>query len=324
METILSDSSDEESDEEEVFECNYCETRAIKTQKGLVSHIVKCHPNHVIEADETKGCHQCDNCFLWFISLRKLYRHQKSIHLAEDKPLICTHPGCDYECRNPKGFYYHKQKHSMKPSFVCTVTGCDKQFYTEGNMTRHVFNTHCEKTIACSHGCGKMFKIIGHMRGHVESVHMRVKNERCEWPGCDYASYYKKDIVNHYKNRHTNDKKIVCQLCDKRFITRSHLKDHQKSTHKIGPPLVCSWPECQYSTHNRQSMANHMSYHKLGPRFVCPWPGCDKRLMSKLTLEDHINAIHKKLKPFLCPVMDCSYRTAFKRCIRQHMRTHQK
>ena len=153
---------------------------------------------------------------------------------------------------------------------------------------------------------------------------MAIKNYRCEWPGCDFASYHKNAVDLHFKSVHTKEKNIVCELCDKRFVLECELAKHKRISHKMGPALTCSWPGCEYSTHSGHRMNEHILNHENGPRFACQWPDCDKRVKTKQSLENHINAVHKQLKPHLCPMTGCSYRTSFKRNINQHMKTHRK
>ena len=305
-------------------ECQYCR-KMFKGYKTLGNHINTCHPKHAIEIDKRTPRYTCDldNCKLKFPLLSLMFDHQKSDHTI-DNLFVCTHPNCHYENSDPKDFYTHRMTHPSNRTFVCTVAGCGKHFYLKDRLCMHMSKVHREKTFICSKGCGKMFKTHTQMTSHVRSVHMAIKNYRCEWPGCDFASYYKNGIAKHFKSLHSKEKNFVCDLCDKRFVSQCDVPKHKKVAHKIGPALTCSWPGCDYSTHNDFCMNEHILNHENGPRFACPWPDCDKRVTTKPSLEDHINAIHKQLKPHLCPVMDCSYRTGFKRCIRQHMRTHRK
>ena len=324
--------SGEDRTEEEVnvtkksgpHECQYCGKIALR-YCGMITHINTCHPEHAIKIDRRRRRYACDldTCKMKFPSLSLMFDHQKSEHTI-DKPFVCTQPDCHYESLDPKDFHSHRMTHRLNRTFVCTVVGCDKQFYRKDRMWKHMNVVHREKRYLCSEGCGKMFKTDANMSSHVESVHMAIKNYPCEWPGCDYASYYRHGTAKHYKTVHTKEKNFVCDLCDKPFVSQCEMLKHKRISHKMGPPLTCSWPGCDYSTHNDFCMRKHTTDHENGPRFACPWPDCDKRVMSKQSLQNHIDAIHKKLKPHLCPEMGCQYRTAFRRCIRQHMRTHKK
>ena len=303
-------------------DCKYC-GETFRRYSGLVTHINSCHPDYAIEIDRRRPLYTCDldNCKLGFLTLSLMFDHQKCEHTI-DKPFVCTHPDCHYESLDPKDFHSHRMTHSLNRPFVCTVVGCDKRFYDKKSLASHKFSGHREKTYNCSHGCDKMFKTHNQMKNHVQSVHMRVKNHRCEWPGCEYSAYYKKNVDRHYKAVHTKQKNFVCDLCDKRFVHLSDLPKHKRISHKMGPLLTCSWPECDYSTHNSIAMSRHTFQHQNGPRFACP--ECGKRIKDKQNLELHINGVHKKLKPLSCPVLGCPFRTAYRRCISQHMILHNK
>ena len=306
------------------YECQYCDRR-FKGYKALGNHINRCHPEHAIEKDNRRPRYTCglNNCRLSFPTLTLMFDHQKSDHTI-DKSFACSHPNCHYESSDPKDFYSHRMTHSLNRPFVCTVAGCGKQFFFKDRLTAHIGRVHREKTIPCSESCGKMFKTNKQMRVHVNSVHMAVKKYQCQWPGCEYSAHYKHATDGHFKSVHTKEKNIVCDLCGKRFLYLHELPKHKKTSHKMGPALTCSWPGCDYSTHDSTLMSNHTLDHQNGPRFACDWPECNKRVKTKQSLKDHINAVHKQLKTHLCPVMDCSYRTANRRCIRQHLKTHEK
>ena len=70
-------------------------------------------------------------------------------------------------------------------------------------------------------------------------------------------------------------------------------------------------------------MRRHYSKHKQKNWFSCDWPECDKIFKFKPSLEEHINAIHKNIKPNICPEPGCEYRTAYKGCLSEHAKTHQ-
>ena len=59
-------------------------------------------------------------------------------------------------------------------------------------------------------------------------------------------------------------------------------------------------------------------------RFVCTWEGCDKTFKQSTHLMDHVNAVHKKIKPHKCPVVECDYRCTQRTAIKKHVLVHHK
>lgn len=54
----------------------------------------------------------------------------------------------------------------------------------------------------------------------------------------------------------------------------------------------------------------------------CPWEGCERIYHCNTPLTEHINGVHKKIKPHKCPVVQCDYRTAQYCSIKKHVMKH--
>jgi len=59
-------------------------------------------------------------------------------------------------------------------------------------------------------------------------------------------------------------------------------------------------------------------------KYACTWEGCAKRFKQLGHLKDHIKAVHEKVKPHKCPVVQCDYRCTQRSNIKKHVLTHHK
>ena len=239
--------------------------------------------------------HFCQHCNTALKSEYKLILHMKSDHDI-DRPFACDHIGCESSFKNSYMLKQHQALHNKDLSFACDEPGCDKKFNTKHYLRRHVLQ-----------------------------IHLQRNKYKCDWPGCEF-SIGDPSQLNRHKRVHTRERRYACDVdqCGRRFMQKMSLNLHKAQVHKIGTIFKCQWPGCEYSTGVPHSMRTHESGHKTGGDYVCSWPECGKRMAYKTSLEEHINAIHKNIKPFSCRVAGCQYRTAFHRNIPQHMKTHRK
>ena len=82
--------------------------------------------------------------------------------------------------------------------FVCTFSGCGRQFKTKFSMSRHSLVHNQEKNYACEY-CGKKFALLQYLKEHT--------------------------------NTHTNDKPYVCGVsgCQERFSQTGKLSLHRRT-----------------------------------------------------------------------------------------------
>ena len=81
-------------------------------------------------------------------------------------------------------------------------------------------------------GCDKTFKCYNGLYIHKQTIHERVEEYRCEWPGCEYKTY-SKIYIDRHRVVHSDDK-----------------------------PFVCHWPGCQLRTKFTNNLRAHVKLHK--------------------------------------------------------------
>ena len=114
-----------------------------------------------------------------------------------------------------------------------------------------------------------------------------------------------------------------CHICKINFNLEKELKDHFKSTHAEEKPYKCFiWCVC-FNT--KDSLKNHLRDVHEGNKPLssqqCPF--CDKKMSRKDKLNEHISSIHEKEKSYQCDT--CKIFCSSKQYLKRHIETvHEK
>ena len=87
---------------------------------------------------------------------------------------------------------------------------------------------------------------------------------------------------------HTNEKNYECELCDKKFVSKSRLTYHKINVHDP-PKFQCD--NCSKLFRSRVNFERHMLIHSEERPFVCEF--CDYKARNAGNLTSHVKAIHK-------------------------------
>lgn len=98
------------------------------------------------------------------------------------------------------------------------------------------------------------------------------------------------------------NKKIICEICNKKFTRRSHLKTHS-IIHSNVKPYLCNI--CNKSFTNSSNLLRHQKLHREERQFSCI--NCSKKFSQKVHLQKHLIQVHdkkeferrEKLKPII-------------------------
>lgn len=146
-------------------------------------------------------------------------------------------------------------EHQMEEHFGnCFCKGCEKEFNSQDNLIKHYRRIHergvykcpfheCNFTasfrkqikdhrpvhFACPHqGCGLTFATKYKLKTHFETIHLRLKPNKCTWPGCGWATSNKQMLLVHAR------------------------------THVNLKPYRCKWPDCSQRCNQRGSLLQHI------------------------------------------------------------------
>ncbi|XP_023330390.1 zinc finger protein 729 isoform X2 [Eurytemora carolleeae] len=177
--------------------------------------------------------------------------------------------------------------------WVCSTKSCHAIFKEEKNLDYHI-SCHKEDCMECQE-CKKEFARWPDLFQHLWREH----EKDCDMYQCIQCMTYKTSTVNALEKHcqtHANLKLYQCDICYKGFNQQVQLTNHSVR-------------------HLRESMVEL-------PNWATPkrCEICQKVCSDSKSLKKHVQAVHSKLKPYICQI--CGYKTARKGNLLLHVRQH--
>lgn len=122
----------------------------------------------------------------------------------------------------------------------------------------------------------------------------------CLQPDCK-LSFKRRDAFDRHEYTHNGVKRYVCDICDSKYITRSHLTRHGRSAHQIRTEdrVKCQHESCGMDFTNTTSMKRHYKQRHLKEKmYACNQ--CDEKFYRKNQLRTH-SMKHTGVFPYYCP-----------------------
>ena len=134
------------------------------------------------------------------------------------------------EDKNLHRFKYLKPRPCLK---------CRKLFHDSVDMLLHIQASHI-KMVTCKN-CGKTMTNWKYKRTHITWCKGRCKKYQCGRCGETVASQQK--LTNHTRTVHTPSLENRCVFCEKKFVSRAHLRTHLQThrpdTHRTPLAQIC-------------------------------------------------------------------------------------
>lgn len=119
-------------------------------------------------------------------------------------------------------------------------------------------------------------------------------------PDCN-LSFKRRDAFDRHEYTHSGLKKYVCEICEAKYITQSHLKRHGRSAHQIKTEdrIKCQHETCGMEFTSTTSMKRHYKQRHMKEKpYGCNQ--CDETFYRKIQLRMHL-AKHTGVYPYNCP-----------------------
>lgn len=146
------------------------------------------------------------------LKVHKMFKHSDEMNFR------CTHPGCDYVCKQKQQLVQHLRMHAEDKTHMCDVEGCKFATVYRTALMFHIRGHYEDKRYVCDEdGCD--YRCISptslklHKMGHT-GVYPFV----CDFPGCTYNCGQKHDLTRH-KVTHSLDAQT------KRLMQESRMYD---------------------------------------------------------------------------------------------------
>lgn len=135
----------------------------------------------------------------------------------------------------------------------------------------------------------------------IKPVRIRDRNPiKCLYPDCD-LSFARRDAFDRHEYTHNRVKKYACDDCDSKYITKSHLNRHARSSHQIRfeTKFQCQHESCAIEFTSTSSMKRHYKQRHLKEKmYGCK--DCDEKFYRKSQLKIHVTK-HTGVFPYNCP-----------------------
>ena len=163
----------------------------------------------------------CCYCETTCHSKKEFNRHHKEEHT------IVKCPDCPRTFPTPDALQRHRYVHNAAHQFQCNI--CNKICGFKSDLDLHMLKHVEEKRWYCeADGCDKDFKRKSDLTSH-EKVHLG-EFFICEFPGCKYKNRDPR-LVKRHQRVHTQDARVQCKKCSRKFVFYQQMKRHMKVDH---------------------------------------------------------------------------------------------
>ncbi|XP_052860893.1 zinc finger protein 672-like [Anopheles cruzii] len=153
-----------------------------------------------------------------------LFRKNLSVHMSKhtgERKFKCPHcPAAFTDSGNCK---QHINIHTREKIYKCDL--CDKE-YTSLNVLRNHKDSHSETKKHVCKTCGNAYQYRPALKRHMKT-HTEEPKIKC--PECEMRFYYKGRMLLHLRKHY--EPEFACEICGKRYTTKSALHNHTKIKH---------------------------------------------------------------------------------------------
>lgn len=162
--------------------------------------------------------------------------------------------------------------------------------------------------------CQREFKRKTHLKDHVRLVHEGLRPYKCDF--CQRSFGLARTLRIHIMG-HTKERPFVCKICEKSFRQKTELNLHMNN-HLASTQFRC--PICSHDRASQEDLEAHMARHNNREGYQCST--CGRKFKKLCHLKEHDDAVHLKLRPFVCTHNNCGKAFGARKTLYTHLRTH--
>ncbi|XP_061713731.1 zinc finger protein ZFP2-like [Cydia pomonella] len=286
------------------FQCDVCQRKF--SCKGLLSL-------HIRQVHEKERNYKCKHCPKAFFARKKLERHSRthtsdvSVSKLGKEYQICEE--CGVSVVNLKTHAARHQPKDERRRLQCKA--CPKTFYTIGGRKRHYKTTHLGKIPRCDICNKQVVSVTEHKRRMHAPGELPFECAEC---GRRCAS---KSLLDVHMLTHTRDYKHECDVCQKKFSSKTFLSMHRREVHEKERNHQCEF--CPKAFFKKDKLKEHIRCHTNERPYTCN--ECARSFTKKILLTKHLTS-HSGVRKFLCKLCNKSFKTSGNLSV--HMVSHTK
>lgn len=283
------------------FTCVHCEEDFAKRQE-LRRHLKAKH-------QEVLTCRGCGKVFK---TTRALSVHVKCCRV-EKGSLQCEI--CQKVLGSKQSLVAHTKRHLRLYDYKCEF--CGKGFFSTGSLKLHINSRHTGKSEFICKICERPCYDKNSLKNHTEKHRPDYRNKsKVKCDQCDFTFLDEKYLRIHQTNKHSTDRRFVCDLCGKKLYSKTSLVDHL-NIHKGLKPHKCHY--CSIGFANSTTLRLHLRRHTGEKPYKCDL--CDKAFVQSHSLKVHMRT-HTGEKPYVCNI--CSKAFVSSSVLKSHMKYNHK
>lgn len=201
------------------------------------------------------------------------------------------------DCSKHVALEHSKKIDNVKIELKCDRKPCCCSFSSKRNVDIHTACHFKNSGFKCSLCRDEvLFKKWKKCSLHLWKIH-HIDLDLYQCPHCPKIRTATQGEMEIHSQIHSEDRKFVCSVCSKGFKQlaqlRNHSVTHMEKSSKEAVPTWFAKKQCDI---------------------------CQKFFADSKCLKKHVQAIHSKLKPYICQV--CNHQCARKAMLEMHMRQH--
>ena len=323
------------------FKCRFCKHMSEKREE-LIDHLRKLHKEDINSEQDKKGeelLPEHDITGLSFVLNDPIATTESLSHTsdnAEKGGFLCS--GCSKCFDSEQDISNHLSSsvscsHQIldphKSQQDSSINNLDKVYKKSEKLIENIDERlkleadHESRVIRCAvKACGYLFKSGDQLRYHSNCHNAESPDFTCR--ECDEKFDKWRDCATHLWRVHARDCDMLSCHCGYKTMSYRMLKFHSQ-THENLKQFKCD--VCEKRFNQMSQLKNHVIIHldkniEELPTWAKPKQCeiCQKTFSDSKSLKKHVQAIHSKLKPYICNV--CNHKSARKSMLQLHMRQH--